>query len=383
MNIEEMNMEQVEARVAEIRAQLDGDGEIDATALNAELDQLEARRQAIESAAEERRAIRERVAGMTFPAPVAEANFTQERSGRMNPEVEIRNTPAYIQAYANYIRTGDDRECRALLTENASGAIQVPSLVDDVVRTAWNRDGVMARVKKSYLKGNLRVSFEISGTEATKHTEGAAAVSEEPLVLGVVELKPASIKKWISLSDEAIDLTGEAFLRYIYDELTYRIAKKAAKELIGLIEACGTVSTTTCVGVPVVTASTVAVGTIAKAMAKLAEEAPNPVIIMNRETEAAFKGVQYAGSFSTDIFEGLPRVYSSALKAFSAATSGDTYAIVGDLGRGAQANFPNGNEISIKFDDLSLAEKDLVKIVGREFVALGVVGPGCFVNITK
>ncbi|MGF2565362.1 hypothetical protein ACQUWZ_26000, partial [Ralstonia pseudosolanacearum] len=115
-----------------------------------ELDQLEARRQAIESAAEERRAIRERVAVMTFPAPVAEANFTQERSGIMNPEVEIRNTPAYIQAYANYIRTGDDRECRALLTENASGAIQVPSLVDDVVRTAWNRDGVMARVKKSY-----------------------------------------------------------------------------------------------------------------------------------------------------------------------------------------------------------------------------------------
>ena len=116
---------------------------------------------------------------------------------------------------------------------------------------------------------------------------------------------------------------------------------------------------------------------------KLSEEAADPVIIMNRETEAAFKGVQYSGSFATDIFEGLPRVYSSALKAFSAATSGDTYAIVGDLGRGAQANFPNGNEITIKFDDLSLAEKDLVKIVGREFVALGVVGPGCFVNITK
>ena len=258
----------------------------------------------------------------------------------MNPEVEIRNTPAYIQAYANYIRTGDDRECRALLTENASGAIQVPSLVDDVVRTAWNRDGVMARVKKSYLKGNLRVSFEISGTEATKHTEGAAAVSEETLVLGVVELKPASIKKWISLSDEAIDLTGEAFLRYIYDELTYRIAKKAAKELIGLIEACGTVSTTTCVGVPVVTASTVAVGTIAKAMAKLAEEAPNPVIIMNRETWGDFKEAQYANKYNVDPFEGLEVVFNNDVKAFSAASTGDTYAIVGDLGNAALANFP-------------------------------------------
>lgn len=383
MNIDEMNMEQVEARVAEIRAQLDGDGEIDAAALNAELDQLEARRQAIESAAEERRAIRERVAGMTFPAPVAEANFTQERSGIMNPEVEIRNTPAYIQAYANYIRTGDDRECRALLTENASGAIQVPSLVDDVVRTAWNRDGVMARVKKSYLKGNLRVSFEISGTEATKHTEGAAAVSEETLVLGVVELKPASIKKWISLSDEAIDLTGEAFLRYIYDELTYRIAKKAAKELIGLIEACGTVSTTTCVGVPVVTASTVAVGTIAKAMAKLAEEAPNPVIIMNRETWGDFKEAQYANKYNVDPFEGLEVVFNNDVKAFSAASTGDTYAIVGDLGNAALANFPAGTDINVKKDDLTLATADLVRFIGREFVGLGIVQPNGFVKVKK
>ena len=53
MNIDEMNMEQVEARVAEIRAQLDGDGEIDAAARRdaertvlAEIDRLAGRRAA-------------------------------------------------------------------------------------------------------------------------------------------------------------------------------------------------------------------------------------------------------------------------------------------------------------------------------------------------
>ena len=35
-----------------------------------------------------------------------------------------------------------------------------------------------------------------------------------------------------------------------------------------------------------------------------------------------------------------------------------TYAIVGDLGLGAQANFPNGDDIEIKFDDKTLMEKD-------------------------
>ena len=241
----------------------------------------------------------------------------------------------------------------------------------------------MSRVRKTYIKGNLRVGFELSATGAVVHTEGAAAPSEETLVLGVVSLVPASIKKWITISDEVMDLTGEAFLDYIYDEVTYQIAHKASADLVTAIATAGTASTATAVGVPAIKATTITQPLIAQAMGKLSEEAADPVIIMNRETEAAFKGVQYDGKFATDIFEGLPRVYSSALKAFSAATSGDTYAIVGDLGRGAQANFPNGNEISIKFDDLSLAEKDLVKIVGREFVALGVVGPGCFVNITK
>ena len=46
-------------------------------------------------------------------------------------------------------------------------------------------------------------------------------------------------------------------------------------------------------------------------------------------------------------------------------------------------NFPNGQEISFKYDDLSLAEADLVKIVGREYVAHDVVAPKAFVRINK
>ena len=99
----------------------------------------------------------------------------------------------------------------------------------------------MSRVRKAFVKGNLKVGFEISGTDAAVHTEGGDAVAEETLVLGVVNLVPQSIKKWISVSDEALDLRGEAFLDYIYDELAYRIAKKAADLLVAQIEACGTV----------------------------------------------------------------------------------------------------------------------------------------------
>lgn len=382
--IKSMNLDEVEARKAELGEELAEASNERLAEISAELDELEARKAELADMAEKRAALEARVMTEGTKVETFEELETIEERKEDKPMIEVRNTPEYIEAFARYIKNEDPTECRALLSDNVSGGVvPVPSVVEDRVRTAWEKDGIMSRVRKTYIRGNLKVGFELSATGAVVHTEGAAAPTEETLVIGVVSLVPASIKKWITISDEVMDLTGEAFLDYIYDEVTYQIAHKAAADLVSAIATAGTASTATAVGVPAIKATTITQPLIAQAMGKLSEEAADPVIIMNRETEAAFKGVQYSGSFATDIFEGLPRVYSSALKAFSAATSGDTYAIVGDLGRGAQANFPNGNEINIKFDDLSLAEKDLVKIVGREFVALGVVGPGCFVNITK
>ena len=201
------------------------------------------------------------------------------------------------------------------------------------------------------------------------------------MTLGTVEIKPVSIKKWISISDEAIDLRGEAFLQYIYDELTYQIAKKAADEVIAQIEACGTVATTTSVGVPVVTSTQVSVGLVAEAMAQLSDQASNPVVIMNKATWGEFKKAQYANKFNIDPFEGLPVIFNNSLTAFASATTGVTYAIVGDLGEGALANFPNGDGVEIKVDDKTLMEEDLVRILGREYVGIGIIGPNAFVKI--
>lgn len=377
MEIRNMTMEQVNARLAEIRSLVD-QPDADLEALDQEVSELEARKAELEARAAQRAALEARVrtAGAT-------ARTFNDDNAPTAP-VEVRNSPEYIRAFANYIRTEDDSECRALLTENVSGgSVPVPDLVEETIRTAWEREGIMRRVRRTYLKGNLRIGFELSAEGALDHVEGAVAPKEEDLVLGVVELVPASIKKWITLSDEVLDMDDGSFLRYIYDEVTYQIAKKAAANLVAKIVAADTVSTSTAVGIPVLAASTIGIGTVATALGYLSDAASDVVIIMNRQTEAAFKDVQYNNKYAVDIFEGLDREYTSALKAFNAASSGDTYAIIGDLGAGAHANFPNGDDIKFKFDDLSLAEKDLVKIVGREFVGMGVVGPGCFVKITK
>ena len=382
--IKEMSIEEVEARTLEIQTEVESADEARIAELKSELDELETRKTELKQMAAEAKETREMVAEGKVDIEEVKTVIQEERKMTNS---EVIKSAEYRDAFKQYILTGKDEECRKLLTENVgTGTVPVPEIVYDIVKNAWEKEGVVALVKKTYIKGNLKVGFEISADGAVIHTEGADAPSEEKLVLGVVELIPASIKKWITISDEVIDMDSGAFIQYVYDELTYQIAKKAADTLIAKIEACGTVSTNTPsvnVGVPVVEADSIALNTIANAIAQLSDQAANPVIVMNKQTFAAFKAVQAAGSYGYDPFEGLPVVFNNSITAFSAATTGVTYAIVGDFGEGAIANFPNGEDITIKFDDLSLAEADLVKIVGRQFVAMGVVAPKALVKIAK
>lgn len=380
MDFEKMTVQELTERRAAIAVEIEADG--------ADLDALEAEVRAINGELEKRRAAEEKRAAVRGAiaegaGTVVEARKESEVIMPVKTVDEIRNSPEYINAYADYIRTGNPDACRALLSENATGGtVAVPEIVYDITKNAWEREGIMSRVRKSYLRGNLKVGFEISASGATVHQEGVA-VNEETLVLGVVELVPSAIKKWVSISDEAMDLRGEPFLRYIYDELTYQIAKKAADELVAKIIAAGTVSTTTAPGVPVITAASIALGTVADAIAHLSDEAANPVVMMNKLTWGAIKAAQYAASYPVDPFEGCDVVFNNTITAYGAASTGDTYMIVGDLDQGALANFPNGDEITFKYDDLTLAASDLVRVIGREFVALGVVAPNAFVKVNK
>ena len=379
MDIKEMSVEELMERRTAIAAEIDAP-EADLDALEAEARSINEEMENRKAAEDKRMEIRNAVA--QGDGEVTEKFETEERK-EMTLE-EIRSSKEYVNAFANYIKTGKDDECRAiLLSQNVNGGqVPVPSIVEGRIRTAWERLGLMDLVRKTYVRGNLRIGFELSATGAVVHTEGTTAPSDETLTFGVVELKPESIKKWIKISDEAMDMGGEEFLYYIYDELTYQIAKKAQEVMLGKIVALTASATSTAVGVGIV-AGTPTVGLVAQALGKLSDEAANPVIVMNKGSWAAFKAAQAANGYNYDPFEGLPVHFDNSLPAYTASgTTGSTWLIVGDFGRGAHANFPNGDEITIKYDDLSLAESDLVKLVGREYVGIGIVGDHAFCKVT-
>ena len=379
MELKEMSIEQIEERKTSIVAELDNEG-ADLDALEEEMRSLNAELEARKAEEAKKAEIRQAVADGNVGKVIEKVEDKGERNMKTNEE--IRASKEYVDAFARYLISEDATEVRSLLTENvAGGSVPVPALVDEIIRTAWEKNGILSRVRRTEIRGNLKVAFERVASAAGVHTEGAAAPDEETLKLGIVTMVPASIKKWIRVSDEAIAMGGEALVRYVYDEVSYQIIKKLSDLVVNDIKTAPTSATSVAACVAQIT-SAPTVTAVATAYANLSDEATDPVIIMNKLTYANFVAAQAAAEYNLDPFMGLPVLFNNSLPAYDTASANAVYAIVGDL-NGESVNYPEGDGIALKYDDLSEAEKDLVKIVGRQYAAHAVTACGRFTNIKK
>lgn len=373
--IETLGIEELEQRSAEIAAETATADLEQIEALNAELDAIEERKAAVIKETEERKAAAEAVAH-------GEGKKIEERTENKMTFEEFRNSKAYVDAFANYIKTGKDEECRALIkefrspdtpdpvtfkTENVSGNIPVPAFVEARVRTAWQRDEIFNRVTKTYVRGNLKVAVETAADPAVVHTEGTAAPDMEQVTLTVIDLVPNTIKKWVAFSTEVMAMGSEDFLAYVYDEITYRIIQKAAEIALGAI-----LNDTNSLNGDTVNGA-VSTATIIQAIANLSPEARDLVLIADAQTIADVKIAALSAGYAYDPFQGLTVITGPASVLNGAA-------IVGDL-KGVQANLPEGENVRFVLDEYSLAEKDLIKLVGRLYAAIDVVGLGMFALI--
>lgn len=378
MNLEEMTIEQIEERKAAIGVEIEGE-DADLNALEEEVRSLNAELEARKEAEAKKVEIRKAVA--TGEVGEVVKKIEEERKD-MRTNEEVRASKEYVDAFARYLVSENDAEVRSLLTESVDGgSVPVPAMVDDIIRTAWEKNDILSRTTRREIRGNLKVAFERVASAANVHTEGAAAPDEETLKLGIVTMVPANIKKWIRVSDEAIAMGGAALVQYVYDELTYQIVKKLSDLVVNDIKTASTSATSIAACVAQIT-SAPTVTAIATAYANLSDEATDPVVIMNKLTYANFVAAQASANYSIDPFMGLPVLFNNSLPAYGTASSNAVYAIVGDL-KGETVNYPEGDGVALKYDDVSEAEKDLVKIVGRQYAAHALTACGRFTNIKK
>ena len=367
MEFKDMSIDQLEARLAAIPAELEAEG-ADLDALEAEVRGIKAEMESRKAAEAAKAEIRAKVAA---GAGTVVETIVEERKETMTLK-EIRNSQEYIEAYAKYVRTGNDAECRALLSDNATnGVVPVPVFVEGIIADELRESRIMSRVRKTYSAGNVKVGFELNAPIAAVHAEGSGEQTEEALQLGIVTLVPETLKKWVSISDEALDsMSGEAYLRYIYSEIGRKIIAAEEKKVVDAILAAPQTATRTAPAVAKLTVTEAAVSDFINARALLTSEASDLVIICTPAQYAEYKTLALAASFAFDPFEGIEVLFNDYA----------TMPIIGDLS-GVLANYPNGDEIQYKYDDSTLMTSDLVRVLGRKPVAIGVVGNKYFAKI--
>lgn len=376
--IKNFTLEEIEKRLAEIGTEIDAADEEKINSLNEELTALETRKGEIKM--EERKADMKAViegAGNVIEKAPAKEERTLE---------SVKASAEYVDAFANYIKTGSDKECRALLTDLVDGgSVPTPTVIDDFINTAWERANLISRVRRTSIKGTASFPFEYSATGASVHTEGGEAPAEEELVLGTVEIQPQMLKKWIKVSDEVIELKGQAFLDYVYDEIEERILELADALVIAAIKAAPAAATTSAAGVRAITVADVDFTTIFQAQAELVSGARNQVAIMNKKMYFnKFMGLKDTADrpiYNIVSENGRPSYYINGVEVLFDDSMKDNELIVGDLS-GVMMNLPNNKEVSFVTDTLSLAELDLVKIVGKMYAGIGVIKDGYFCKVT-
>lgn len=387
MKLEEIkvaDIDTLEARTAEILSE--NSEELTVEELEARADESEAieeRMKELRAAYAKEQEVRDAVANGTVAVTEIKNNIPQEE--RKMDVKEIRNSNAYIEAYAEGLKSGDYTECRTLLsTAVEGGTVAIPDFVVDMVKTAWDEEMIMSRIPEMEIDGDLEINFEISGTDAVIHVEGSGAVAEEELVLGIAKIEMESIKKWISISKKVMKLRGTAFLNYIYSELTHKIAKKAADVFVGKVAALPAVATRTSPSASVII-SAPSVSTIGEAIAELSDEANDPVILMNKRTKPVFDAARRNANYDQDIYENCVILYNNTLPAYSAANAGDVYAIVGDLKQGALKTKPtqDSNDIEFVFDEITRKKENLVEVLGEQLRGAGVIADKAFTLIKK
>lgn len=365
--IMELNIEELEKRKAEIAIETDEANAEQLETLNAELDAIEERAKAINLEIEEKRKAAEAVANG------AGKEIEVRKESHTMTNMEIRNTHEYIEAFAKYCKTGDDRECRSLLTENVTGGVvPVPVFVGEIVAERLKASQILSRVRRMNAAGNVKVGFEISAPAAGTHTEGGAAISEEELVLGVVTLVPKTYKKFVAISDEALDtMSGEAYLRYIYDEVARGIVKAEENAVVAKILAAPQTADATHPAVAKTGSAAGAITDFVTARALLSSAAENLVIICTPAQYATYRGLQMSASYAVDPFDGLEVLFNDTV----------TAPIIGDLS-GVMMNLPKGETVEFKYDDKTRMKQDLVDILGRQPAAIEVVGNLFFAKVS-
>lgn len=218
MEIREMQMEDIEARKAEIAEEIDSE-EADLDALTSEVDELNARSAEIKETAEKRSAIIEAVAS-------GEGEVIEERKEEITMnEVYSVDSMEYRNAWLKSLQGNELNEVEARAYATTDSHTAIPTLVADKFFEKLKKVAPMIdEITCMRVAGNLKFVVEGTNNAADKHTENAdispAGDTIASVTLGIVEFA-----KIIKISKSVRAQSIDAFEGWLVDMLGRDIAR--------------------------------------------------------------------------------------------------------------------------------------------------------------
>lgn len=211
-------MQEINARKIELRAMLEGTGEVDLDKVTTELRELDTEYKKLE----QRKQTIEGINAGTIPATEIPNPVTARSADNFDQEKEYRN--AWLKTLQGKALT--ENEQRAYSTAANSALPAIPeSTANEIIKKMYEVAPILQKCKIFHVPGNFKFAVEGANNDAELHTENAAITAAKDS-LGSVSLTGYEIVKLVKASRATVNMTIAAFESYIVEIIAEAIARK-------------------------------------------------------------------------------------------------------------------------------------------------------------
>lgn len=211
-------MAEINARKAELRAQLEGSEKVDLDAiekelreLNEEFNSLEKRQQTING-----------INDGTVPANVITNPVAERSADTFDQEKEYRS--AWLKTLMG--KPLSENEKRAYSTASGSALAAIPeTTANEIIKKMYEVAPILQKCKIFHVPGNFKFAVEGTNSDAALHTENSS-ITDASDSLGSVSLTGYEIVKLVKASRATVNMTINAFESYIVEIIAEAIARK-------------------------------------------------------------------------------------------------------------------------------------------------------------
>lgn len=211
-------MAEINARKAELRAQLEGSEKVDLDAiekelreLNEEFNSLEKRQQTING-----------INDGTVPANVITNPVAERSADTFDQEKEYRS--AWLKTLMG--KPLSENEKRAYSTASGSALAAIPeTTANEIIKKMYEVAPILQKCKIFHVPGNFKFAVEGTNSDAALHTENSSITAASDS-LGSVSLTGYEIVKLVKASRATVNMTINAFESYIVEIIAEAIARK-------------------------------------------------------------------------------------------------------------------------------------------------------------